>query len=255
MAKGSIGKQVARAAATGGGRTTRGEIPIGFYGTLALISVAGIFVVGYSRYELQHPVTKPVVHPVIGDNWNFAFGVYDCKSFLSDLPKLTAPSKAAFSTTGNGIINLSPKVSADEGKGATLGKFASDYKGLKFTASSVTYPGKGTVSAGALCNGKPVQLETSVWTSLLDTHPKTYTGNPANVAITANDELVTVGFVPKGVALPKPASASQLANVTTTTTAAPATTTTVPSKSTKTTSKSVTTTTKASATTTTKPGG
>lgn len=251
MAKGSIGKQVARAASTGGGRTSRGELPLGFYGGLALICILGVLVVGYSRYELQHPVSKPVVHPVIGDNWNFAFGVYDCKSFLPNLPSIKVPANASFTTTGNGIINLSPKVAADEGKGATLGKFASQYKGLKFNANSVVYPGKGTISQGASCNGKPTQLETSVWSSILDTHPKIYTGSPAKVAITSNDELITIGFVPKGAALPKPASASQLANVTTTTTAAPATTTTISPKSSGKTSSSSTT---GASTTTTKAG-
>ncbi len=242
MAKGSIGKQVARAAATGGGRTSRGEIPMGFYTVLAIISILGILVIGYSRYELQHPVSKPVVHPVIGDNWNFAFGIYDCSSFLPDLPKITAPSNASFTTSGNGIVNLSPKVSADEGAGATLGKFASYYKGLSFSSTSVTVPSKGTIKAGALCNGKPTQLETAVWSSVLATSPKIFTGDPSKVVISSNDELVTVGLVPKGVSLPKPPSASQLANVSATTTTAPATTTTKPGSSTTTTKASTTTT-------------
>lgn len=252
MAKGSIGKQVARAAATGGGRTSRGEIPIGFYSVLALVSILGIFVAGYSRYEGQHPVSKPVVHPVIGDNWNFAFGVYDCKSFLPNLPSAKAPSNAAFTTTGNGIINLSPKVAGDEGNGATLGKFSRDYSGVKFSATSVTIPGKGTIRAGAQCNGKPTQLETAVWSSLLDTKPKIFSGNPSSVIISANDELVTVGFVPKGSSLPEPSSASQLANVTTTTTLPPSTTTT--SVGAKGKSSSSTSTTKGSSTTTSSAG-
>ncbi len=246
MAKGSIGKQVARAAATGGGRTSRGEIPFGFYSALAVVVILGIFIVGYSRYEMQHPVTKPTVHPVIGDNWNFAFGVYDCTTFLPNLHKITGPTNASFTTTGNGIINLSPKVAADEGTGATLGKFASYYKGLKFTSSSVTFPGKGTIASGQSCNGKPTQLETYVWSSVLSTTPKIYTGDPSKVVISSNDSLVTVGLVPKGVSLPKPSSASELANVaaTTTTTAAP--TTTKPAS---------TTTTKPASTTTTSSAG
>lgn len=242
MAKGSIGKQVARAAATGGGRTTRGEIPLGFYATLAIISILGIFLVGYSRYELQHPVSKPVVHPVIGDNWNFAFGIYDCSSFLPNLPKVTAPSNASFTTAGSGIVNLSPKVAADEGTGATLGKFAFYYKGLSFTSTSVTVPSKGVIKSGTSCNGKPTQLETAVWSSVLSTTPKIYTGDPSKVVISSNDELVTVGFVPKGVSLPKPPSASQLANVSATTTTVAATTTTKAPSATTTTSKGSTTT-------------
>lgn len=242
MAKGSIGKKVARAAATGGGRASRGEIPLGFYSVLAIIVILGIFVVGYSRYELQHPPTKQAVHPVIGDNWNFAFGIYDCSSFLPNLPKIKAPSNASFTTTGNGIVNLSPKVAADEGKGATLGKFATYYKGLSFSSSSITVPSKGTIKAGATCNGKPTQLETAVWSSVLAKTPKIYAGDPSKVVISSNDELVTVGLAPKGVSLPKPPSASQLANVSATTTTAPSTTTTKASSTTSTTKASTTTT-------------
>ncbi|TAN26323.1 MAG: hypothetical protein EPN30_04485 [Actinomycetota bacterium] len=252
MAKGSIGKQVARAAATGGGRTSRGEIPLGFYSALAVISIIGIFLVGYSRYELQHPVSKPVVHPVIGDNWNFAFGIYDCSTFVPNLPALPASAKTSFSTSGNGIINLSPKVAADEGKGATLGKLADSYKDVKFTSSSITVSSKQTIKVGASCNGKPTELQTAVWSSLLATTPRIYTGDPSKVVISSNDELVTIGLVPKGTSLPKPPSTSQLANVSaTTTTAAPANTSTtaVPGKS-----NSTTTTTKGSSTTTTSAG-
>ncbi|NNN18335.1 MAG: hypothetical protein HKL84_00605 [Acidimicrobiaceae bacterium] len=242
---------MARAAATGGGRTSRGEIPLGFYSALALISIVGVFLVGYSRYELQHPVSKPVVHPVIGDNWNFSFGIYDCSSFVPNLPALAASSKSSFSTSGNGIVNLSPKVSADEGTGATLGKFSSSFKGVKFTSSSITIPSKGTIKAGASCNGKPTQLETAVWSSILATSPKIYTGDPSKVVISSNDELITVGLVPKGASLPKPPSASQLANVSaTTTTAAPAITSTTSAQK----SSSTTTTSKGSSTTTSSAG-
>lgn len=255
MAKGSVGRQVARAAATGGGRTSRGEIPLGWYGSLALISVVGIFVVGFSRYEAQHPTAKPVVHPIIGDNWNVALGIYDCNRFLPNLSASSSSANVSFLSLGNGLIHVSPKVAADEGTGATLGKFASGYKGLKFSKSSVTIPGKGTISAGASCNGKPTQLETSVWSSLLDTHPKIYQGDPSKVVFSANGELITVGFVPKGVALPKPPSSGQLANVgaasTTTTQAKSVTTTTAAAGSNKTSSTS---TTKVSSKTTSAPG-
>ena len=253
MAKGSIGKQVARAAATGGGRTSRGEIPMGFYSALAVISIIGVFLVGYSRYELQHPVSKPVVHPVIGDNWNFAFGIYDCSAFVPNLPQVAASSKTSFSTSGNGIINLSPKVAADEGKGATLGKLAGSYKDVKFSSSSITIPSKGTIKVGASCNGKPTELQTAVWSSVLASTPKIYAGDPSKVVISGNDELISVGLVPKGTSLPKPPSTSQLANVSATTTTTPpagaTTTTAAPAKS-----KTTTTTTKGSSTTTSSAG-
>ncbi|HEX4539521.1 MAG TPA: hypothetical protein VH112_04685 [Acidimicrobiales bacterium] len=57
MVKRSPGKRVARAAATGGGRTKRGKAPIGFYTVLALIVVLGAATVGYSRYQRMHPAS------------------------------------------------------------------------------------------------------------------------------------------------------------------------------------------------------
>jgi len=57
MAKRSPGKRVARAAATGGGRTKRGKAPIGFYTVLVLIVVLGAATVAYSRYQRTHPAS------------------------------------------------------------------------------------------------------------------------------------------------------------------------------------------------------
>jgi hypothetical protein len=57
MAKRSPGKRVARAAATGGGRTKRGKAPIGFYSLLLIIALLGAGTVGYSRYQRAHPAS------------------------------------------------------------------------------------------------------------------------------------------------------------------------------------------------------
>jgi hypothetical protein len=63
MAKRSPGKRVARAAATGGGRTKRGKAPIGFYTVLVLIVLLGAGTVGYSRYQRTHPVSASSKKP------------------------------------------------------------------------------------------------------------------------------------------------------------------------------------------------
>ncbi len=57
MARRSPGKRVARAAATGGGRTKRGKAPIGFYTLLVVIVLLGAGTVGYSRYQRAHPAS------------------------------------------------------------------------------------------------------------------------------------------------------------------------------------------------------
>jgi hypothetical protein len=62
MARRSPGKRVARAAATGGGRTKRGKAPIGFYTLLVLIVVFGAGTVGLSRYQRAHPASATSSH-------------------------------------------------------------------------------------------------------------------------------------------------------------------------------------------------
>ncbi len=57
MAKRSPGRRVARAAATGGGRTKRGKAPVGFYTLLILIALLGAATVGFSRYQRAHPAS------------------------------------------------------------------------------------------------------------------------------------------------------------------------------------------------------
>lgn len=57
MARRSPGRRVARAAATGGGRTKRGKAPIGFYSVLVIVGLLGASTVGYSRYQRMHPAS------------------------------------------------------------------------------------------------------------------------------------------------------------------------------------------------------
>ena len=55
MARGDTGKWVARAGATGGGRSYRGQRPMKWYASLAMICLLGVALIVYSRYERQHP--------------------------------------------------------------------------------------------------------------------------------------------------------------------------------------------------------
>ncbi len=68
MARRSPGKRVARAAATGGGRTKRGKAPVGFYSLLVLIVLLGASTVGYSRYQRAHPASASASKPTSPSN-------------------------------------------------------------------------------------------------------------------------------------------------------------------------------------------
>ncbi len=228
MAKGSTGKRVARAAATGGSRTRKGEMPLGFYTSLALIIVIGIFVIGYSRYERLHPSGAAGSPPRVGQTWHVAFGVYDCNAFLPNLKAQTKTSSLSFYTTGNGLITVQPRSALNEGSNATLGKFVLGYKGLYLSGSKVLYPGHAALTSGSTCSGKPATIQVKVWSSLLSAG-KVYTGNPANLRF-GDQQLISVGLIAKGSSLPKPGSTKALVNLGLTQTLS-STTTTVPSLS------------------------
>src|ERR1700678_853182 len=51
MARSSTGKSVARAAATGGGTSYRGQMPVNWYAALVLIVLVGIASVAFARYN------------------------------------------------------------------------------------------------------------------------------------------------------------------------------------------------------------
>ena len=211
MAKGSSGKRVARAAATGGSRTRKGEVPIGFYTSFALILVIGGFLVAYSRYERLHPTGAAGSAPRVGQTWHVALGVYDCNAFLPNLPAQKSTSKLSFYTTGNGLVTVQPRSALDEGSNATLGKFVLGYNGLYFSNTKITYPGHAALSTGQTCSGKPASIRVETWSSLL-ANGTLYTGNPANLKF-SDQELISIGLVAKGAQLPKPDSTKALVNL------------------------------------------
>jgi hypothetical protein len=263
MAQRDSGKWVARAAATGGGRSYRGQMPMKWYGSLFLIVVLGIAFIAYSRYERFHPAAG--TPPTVGTHWYAAFAVDICGNVQPNLAgNPNSTSNPGIHTLGDGVIRIEPTTSADAGNNATLARFVADYPRFGLTPSSLTLPGEKARTNGQKCPaqtpdaGKRGQVLIKVWPS--STAPgvnnPTTTTDPTSVKL-ADGQLITVGFVPAGTSLPKPSATaittmlqaiSQSASPTTT---APLTSTTVPVT---TTTSPTTSTTKPSTTTTTKPG-
>src|SRR5580700_11259018 len=131
MARQDAGRWVARAGATGGGRTYRARVPYRWYGGLVLIVLLGVFLVGYSRYERLHPVTTPVVAPTTSDHW-VAGLVFDfCGTSQQTLAASPVQQSltAGLYSSGDGVLQIQPKSAADAGNNATLGRFTSQYAG------------------------------------------------------------------------------------------------------------------------------
>jgi hypothetical protein len=253
---GSTGKWVERAATTGGGRTYRGQMPVNWYASLALICIVGLLLVGFSRYQRTHQTTSSSGPPTTQQTWHAALGIDICGTMQPNLPVSTNTTKTGLIANGNGVLTIAPKNSSESGSNATLGKFVSGYKGLELTSSTLQYPGKPSYSNGEVCPkgtpdaGKPGVVIVDSWSNFESKGKGTETSGAPQDLLFANGQLITMAFVPATASVPKPPSSaitnliqsleSSAAPTTTTPAAAPTSTTattTPPATSPPTTSK------------------
>ena len=271
-------------------------MPVNWYAALVVILLVGVGSIALAKYNYNQ--TPTVVEPTVGTSWHGGLAFDICGTMEPALAASPSSATTGLTTTGSGVLLIAPKKSSEAGNNATLGKFADGYSGLTLTNTTLQYPSTSSSTSakvpayknGAKCAagtpdaGKPGVVQARSWVISTKTE-KTKGGGSEEVetggATTSkaadlkflNRQLITVGFVPKGTALPKPPASTILAltqvlaggqaPVATTTTTAPAattptaapaaTTTTTAPAATTTTSKPVSTTTAPPATTTTKP--
>jgi cell division septation protein DedD len=278
MARSSSGKSVARAAATGGGATYRGQMPVNWYAALVVIVLVGLASVAIAKYHYnQTPTATP---PTVGTTWHAAISFDICGTTQPALPAAPASSTSGLTTTGSGVLLIAPKKASEAGANATVGKFASEYPGLTLTNTTLKYPAAKVpeykngekCAAGTPDAGKVGEVVARWWVVTTQTKNNELVQTngvnsvkPADLKL-LNRQLITVGFVPSGTTLPKPPGPTITALLqvlsgsqpVTTTTAPSATTTSVPSATTSSTAATTTTapsttTTTAAPTTTTKP--
>jgi len=284
MARSSSGKSVARAAATGGGTTYRGQMPVNWYAALVIIVLVGIGSIALAKYNYNQ--TPAVVEPTVGTSWHAGLAFDICGKTEPALAASPTTATTGLTTTGSGVLLVAPKTAGEAGNNATLGKFADGYTGLTLTNTTLKYPSSTTpvpeYKNGQKCPtgtpdaGRVAVVQARQWVistksgkngEVQETGGAT-TLKPANVKF-LNRQLITVGFVPEGTTLPKPPGSTitallqalegtQAPTATTTTVAGATSTTTVPPPTTTptsstTTSKPSSTSTTAPLTTTTKP--
>jgi hypothetical protein len=266
MARSSSGKSVARAAATGGGATYRGQMPVNWYAALVVILILGLGSIAWAKYNYNK--VPAVVEPAVGTSWHAGLAFDICGTMQSALPASPTSATTGLTTTGSGVLSVAPKKSSEAGNNATLGKFADGYTGLTLTNTKLKYPSTTSkvpeysngqkCAAGTPDAGKAGVVQARAWvisTKTAKNGEEEETGGlttlkPADLKL-LNRQLITVGFVPEVTQLPKPPASTILAlqqvlagdqapTATTTTTAAGATTSSV----TATTTPSSTTTTK-----------
>jgi cell division septation protein DedD len=274
MARSSSGKSVARAAATGGGATYRGQMPVNWYAALAVIVLVGLASVALAKYHYDQRAA--VVEPTTTTTWHGGLAFDICGTVQPALTASPSTASTGLTTTGEGVLLIAPKNASEAGNNATLGKFAQGYTGLTLTNTTLKYPATSVpeyrngekCAAGTPDAGKVGEVQARWWLLTTKTEKNgevketdgVSTFKPADLKF-ADRQLITVGFVPDNVTLPKPPAttitgllqvlAGTQPVATTTTTAPVATTTTTPAATSSTTT--TTTTTTASSTTTTKP--
>jgi hypothetical protein len=260
MARSSSGKSVARAAATGGGTTYRGQMPVNWYVALVLIVLIGLGSVALAKYHYNQ--TAAGVEPTVNTTWHAALAFDICGTMQSPLPASQPSATNGLTSTGNGVVLVAPRTASQAGNNATLGKFAGGTTGLILTNTTLKYPagsvplyrsgqkcGTGTPDAGKVgtVQARSWILSTTVGKNGEQTEVGGATTNrPADLKF-ENRQLITVGFGPAGQPLPKPPASTITALLqvlagngpvaTTTTTTPGASTTTVPTQPTTTTTK------------------
>jgi hypothetical protein len=236
MGRASSSKKVARAAGTGGGRTSGGRIPWTYYGAIALVVVLGVVGTWSSRDRRESQINGAGTSaPAIGTTWNEAIAFYQCGTFAPNVKKAKS-DPYGLTTNGNGIMHISPTTKSAAGKNATLGKWASA-NGVKLTAAQLQLPGGKLYTAGDSCEGGKGQVYVKQFAYAGDPAGVLVKGDPTNVHLQDQLELV-VAFVPssKSSKIPAPPAAIVSAlkalaastGTTTTTTPGPAAATTTP---------------------------
>ena len=205
----STGKWVERAATTGGGRTYRGQMPVNWYASLAIICVVGLLLIGFSRYQRTHQTASSAGPPTTSQQWFAGLGIDICGTMQPNLPASTNTAKTGLTANGNGVVTIQPKNSSESGSNATLGKFVSGYTGLELSSSTLQYPGKQAWTNGDVCPkgtpdaGKPGVVIVDSWPNFTAKKGTEPSGPPEDLLF-QNGQLITMAFVPATATVPKP---------------------------------------------------
>jgi hypothetical protein len=263
MPRSSSGKSVARAAATGGGATYRGQMPVNWYAALVVIVLIGIGSVAFAKYHYNQ--TAAAVEPTTNTTWHAGLAFDICGTMEPALPASPASATTGLISAGGGVLQIHPKSDSEAGSNATLGKFAQGYTGLTITNNTIKYPSSSATeykdgekcATGTPDAGKAGTVQARWW--ILSTPSGSNneskpvggltTKSPADLKF-QNRQVITVGFIPADQQLPQSPSTNlaltqTLAGsgpVATTTTSTPGATTTAPAAATTTTAPSTTTT-------------
>lgn len=234
MAKPSSVRKVAKAARTGGGRTTRGTTSWVFPTLLTVVAITGVFLIGFSRAQ-RNPDTSP---PRVGaDHWHSAIGFNICGAFAPPIPD-NGQDPLGIHSHGDGVIHTHPFSSQAAGNRARL-KLWLETVGVELTETELKLPGQEAKKNGMKCEDKSATLRMKVWDSRARSDEgQIFEGDPGELRL-GDSQLITVAFVPEGTDIPRPPTEVELDRLTdvpgATTTSVPGAEATIPPPGTETT--------------------
>lgn len=200
MGKASSSKKVARAARAGGGARTSTGRRWGFPAAIASIVVVGVGLVVAVRLGAE---SEAAVHPIIGDHWHDAYGVFICDAFESpqaDLPD----ARHDIHTHEDGLMHIHPASARATGKSATFGIFA-DTVGLELGDDAFTLPDGRTFTTGDDCGGQEGVVRMLKWAAGdFEGEPEVIRTDFGDVRLLGNGEAYVLAFAPEGAEIPLP---------------------------------------------------
>jgi hypothetical protein len=184
------------------------------------IAIAAIVIVGVAGVVIASGGTESSAGPPQPgqDHWHAAFGVNICGEWLSNPATFESPAgnpavRAGIHTHGDGFIHIHPYTRSESGSNATLGKFMK-YGGWSVSENSLSVwegpnsdPTKTTWSNGDKCPSDAVTGAGKPGEVVFEVNCKTVTGNPSDHKL-ADQEVVALGFVPKGQEIGPPPNAA-----------------------------------------------
>jgi hypothetical protein len=192
-----------------------------FYVAMVVIVVAGLLGVVFARGGNEAAAgapSPPTADNPTGDHWHAALGVNVCGEWLPNPVEFETAAgsnvRPGIHTHGDGFIHIHPFVSSEGGSNATVGKFL-DYGGWSASESSIDVwtgpsfePTKTEWKSGDKCpndagepgRGKPGQV-------VFEVNCKTVSGSPSDHEL-ADQEVVAIGFLPKGEEMGAPPNAA-----------------------------------------------
>ncbi len=205
MGKASSGKKVARAAGTGGGRTSRGKTPWGWYSAISLVVILGVALVVISRDQtLDRVGERSTEKPTQNDHWHSAYAFYFCDQFSPPLAD-NGRDPLGIHTHGDGVIHVHPFTQAASGKRATFSVYERAM-GITVDDDSLDI-GDRDYKNGDKCGDKPGKVQVFV-----DGEP--FNGDPSNIHFGKDRQAIVIAFAPEDAEVPRtPPSFSQLNNL------------------------------------------